>query len=476
MAAERDATDRYVAAFLASRRGRRVRGPDHRRDPLWPVRAAEGDRRRRPGAGLQPGRRILHPRRPRPRPGRRAHRPPLAAGRAGQRAAARGDADHRRAAVRDAERARTAPARSDAAEAGRAAARRPPRRPQEGTLGLGERRRRRLESLAAQELRQVGDGLGEVQDLLLPQLVDLLVQQLDLELGLDVDLAVVLGLLAVDVLLAVLAHHDDRRRVGGLERQREVQQDEGIGVPLLDVGGHVQHDPDEQDRRLDDDEAPRSHGGGHRVGHPLAQRQLMGLRRSGAGPQVAAQDPKLGQQPLLRRMQVVLQRIDRTHTRSSGRGPRRRGRVNPLRARTLGVEPDFLSGRAAPGQAMMSSWPPGLQDKLADWPVAPGVAAEVDALGPAAPLFPLTPASLPPKITAGLWVDPAAPLAPVAPAPFLSRAARPSLRIGRIDVLLGVGDVRAVPADVAVHIDRRRILPADRHGCSPSSTRNNIRR
>ena len=44
--------------------GRRgVRGPDHRRHPLWPLRAAGRDRRRRPGPGLQPGRRILHPRR-----------------------------------------------------------------------------------------------------------------------------------------------------------------------------------------------------------------------------------------------------------------------------------------------------------------------------------------------------------------------------------------------------------------------------
>ena len=48
MAAERDSTDRYVAAFMAGPRRRDLRGAHHRRHPLRPVRAAGRDRRRRP--------------------------------------------------------------------------------------------------------------------------------------------------------------------------------------------------------------------------------------------------------------------------------------------------------------------------------------------------------------------------------------------------------------------------------------------
>ena len=51
MAAERDSTERYVAAFMKEREGADLRGAHHRRHALRPVRAAEGDRRRRPRAG-----------------------------------------------------------------------------------------------------------------------------------------------------------------------------------------------------------------------------------------------------------------------------------------------------------------------------------------------------------------------------------------------------------------------------------------
>ncbi len=78
MAAERDATDRYIAAFLADRVGAEFEGriTGVTRFGLF-VRLAET------GAdGLvpvsQPRRRVLHPRRPGPRPGRRAHRRALA--------------------------------------------------------------------------------------------------------------------------------------------------------------------------------------------------------------------------------------------------------------------------------------------------------------------------------------------------------------------------------------------------------------
>src|SRR6516162_3156703 len=98
-------------------------------------------------------------------------------------------------------------------------------------------------------------------------------QQLYLELGLHVDPVVVRRGLAIDVLLPVLAHHDDWRGVGRLERKREIEKNERVGVPPLhrvdQVGGY----PDEQDRALDDDEAPRSYDGGDRVRYPLPERQ-----------------------------------------------------------------------------------------------------------------------------------------------------------------------------------------------------------
>ncbi len=82
MAAERDATDRYIAAYLSSGWGRNSRAGS----PASPGSACSCDwtrPARTAWSRLGPGRRILHPRRPRPRPGRRAHRPPLPPGRAG---------------------------------------------------------------------------------------------------------------------------------------------------------------------------------------------------------------------------------------------------------------------------------------------------------------------------------------------------------------------------------------------------------
>src|SRR3954453_11887979 len=81
------------------------------------------------------------------------------------------------------------------------------------------------------------------QHFLLPQLVELLVEQFDLELGLDVDPVIVLGLAAVDIRLAVLAHHDERRRISGLEGESEVEEDERIGIPMADPRQDVEHDP-----------------------------------------------------------------------------------------------------------------------------------------------------------------------------------------------------------------------------------------
>jgi len=41
---------------------------------------------------------------------------------------------------------------------------------------------------------------------------------------------------SADVLLAVLAPHDERRRIGGLKRQGEIEQYKRIGVPMLNPG------------------------------------------------------------------------------------------------------------------------------------------------------------------------------------------------------------------------------------------------
>src|SRR6516162_6594500 len=84
-------------------------------------------------------------------------------------------------------------------------------------------------------------------------------QQLYLELRLHVDPVVILRGLAVDVLLPVLAHHDDWRGVGRLERKREIEKNEWVAVPPPHRADQVGGYPDEQDRALDADKALRSH-------------------------------------------------------------------------------------------------------------------------------------------------------------------------------------------------------------------------
>jgi hypothetical protein len=46
---------------------------------------------------------------------------------------------------------------------------------------------------------------------------DFLVEKFDLQLGLDVDAMIVLSLFAIDILLPVLAHHNEWGRVGSLK-------------------------------------------------------------------------------------------------------------------------------------------------------------------------------------------------------------------------------------------------------------------
>src|SRR5258708_36297645 len=106
-------------------------------------------------------------------------------------------------------------------------------------------------------------GLEMVQDVdhHLVLLLEMMHYRLDLVLGFDVDLVVVLGGDTVLNCLPVLRHHDDRRRVGGLKAQRQVEQDERVGIPAVNVGEYVNHHPHRQDDRLDDNERPASHHG-----------------------------------------------------------------------------------------------------------------------------------------------------------------------------------------------------------------------
>jgi hypothetical protein len=91
---------------------------------------------------------------------------------------------------------------------------------------------------------------------LLTQGIDLVVQQFDFEFRLHVYPAVVFCVSAVNFGLTILTHHDDGRRIGSLEGKDQVQQDEGIRVPMVDKRHHVQSDPYAKQDALNDDEAP----------------------------------------------------------------------------------------------------------------------------------------------------------------------------------------------------------------------------
>ncbi len=67
--------------------------------------------------------------------------------------------------------------------------------------------------------------------------------------------AVLLGLHPVAVGLPVLRQQDQRRGVGGLGGEGQVEQDERVGVPAQPDGEDVQRDPDDHDDRLDGQEA-----------------------------------------------------------------------------------------------------------------------------------------------------------------------------------------------------------------------------
>src|SRR5699024_9981760 len=76
-------------------------------------------------------------------------------------------------------------------------------------------------------------------------------QELGVGLGLGGAQAVFGEGVLVPVLLAVLREQDQRRGVGGLGGEREVEQDEGVGVEAKRDDGDVEDDPDDHHDRLD---------------------------------------------------------------------------------------------------------------------------------------------------------------------------------------------------------------------------------
>jgi hypothetical protein len=77
-----------------------------------------------------------------------------------------------------------------------------------------------------------------------------------------------------------LGEQDQRRGVGRLGREREVEQDEGVRVPMEADGGRVGGDPQRDDERLPDDEPRRAEGPGEALGEDaeavVAERPVMG--------------------------------------------------------------------------------------------------------------------------------------------------------------------------------------------------------
>ena len=114
----------------------------------------------------------------------------------------------------------------------------------------------RSSGLSLQLLSQAANGHAQVANLLFAQKVDLLVQQFDLEFGLDVDFVIAVGMQAVNFRLPVLTHHDGRRCISRLKRKHQVQEDERVGVPGVWTSEGVPDDPGNDQKTLKNDEAP----------------------------------------------------------------------------------------------------------------------------------------------------------------------------------------------------------------------------
>src|ERR1700753_2701958 len=81
---------------------------------------------------------------------------------------------------------------------------------------------------------------------------------LNLRFGAAVDVVVKLAAYTVLLVLAVLAHHDDRSLNCGQHGKEEIQQDEGVWIPGLSSQRNVDDGVDRQGHCEGDDERPRT--------------------------------------------------------------------------------------------------------------------------------------------------------------------------------------------------------------------------
>ena len=102
------------------------------------------------------------------------------------------------------------------------------------------------------------DPVEPVQDLQEDVVLDFEVrhQRPHLLLGLDVHLVIVLRAQAVAVGQAVEGHERDRDPQSRLQAHHQVEELEGIGVPVVDQGERVEDHPGQRQNDLDQDEGP----------------------------------------------------------------------------------------------------------------------------------------------------------------------------------------------------------------------------
>src|SRR5215469_17276837 len=86
--------------------------------------------------------------------------------------------------------------------------------------------------------------------------VDLLRDPLNFRASMAVDVEIHFAANPVLLVLAVLAHHDDRRLNGGEHGKKEVEQDERIGVPGTAAQKDVNDRVDDHEGNKDADERP----------------------------------------------------------------------------------------------------------------------------------------------------------------------------------------------------------------------------
>jgi AcrR family transcriptional regulator len=94
----------------------------------------------------------------------------------------------------------------------------------------------------------------------------------------------------VPVVLPVLGQQDERRGVGGLGREGQVEQDERVRVPVLDQADGVEDDPEGHHHRLPEQEAPGAQEPRDRLGEPAEYVGVVAGAHSGG----AARDGQVG--------------------------------------------------------------------------------------------------------------------------------------------------------------------------------------